>query len=403
MKLFLLVPLLLTTYLPVHKFDIVSPRDIFPGKNDVASGLTILSPVSRVVYQRTNDNNAMVPVTGHCPAGVKFIDARLVARSKDEGTTTNWKKNIVPSSAGIFSVTIEATGGWYNLEVNASTDQGEKWHAVVERVGIGEVFVVVGHSVAQGGEINAGGSSDDRVSTVKLNEKDKIFDSLYLTSGDPAYLPDPVFVKAGAGVAQAPFAHGTYFWSRFGELIAKKENVPVLIYNAAFGGTNLEHWAKSSQGIQFEHGFVRSGIRMPYINLLNTFKKYIPLTGLRALLADHGQNDAGEKDPEKILKNYEIFLAQARKDLGFSELALVVNRQMPANAPSVRKAQEEMIEQPYCFPGPDYDKDLLKEDKYDGIHLSQSGVDKAAVLWADALTAAFFRESTPYIPDWKLK
>jgi len=76
---------------------------------------------------------------------------------------------------------------------------------------------------------------------------------------------------------------------------------------------------------------------------------------------------------------------------------------MPANAPAVRKAQEAMIKQPYCFPGPDYDKDLLKEDKYDGIHLSQSGVDKAAVLWAEALTPAFFRKSTPYIPGWNLK
>lgn len=138
---------------------------------------------------------------------------------------------------------------------------------------------------------------------------------------------------------------------------------------------------------------------MPYINLYNTFIKYIPLTGIRAILADHGQNDNREKDPEIILDNYKIFIRQARADLDFPQLAFVVNRQTPPNSLAVRPAQEQMIKEPSCFPGPDYDQGLLKEDRGDGIHLSESGLPKAAEMWAKALTTEFLKPQDPgYLP-----
>jgi len=177
--------------------------------------------------------------------------------------------------------------------------------------------------------------------------------------------------------------------------------VPVLIFNAAFGGTSLEHWSKSSQGIQFEHGFVRAPIRMPYINLYNTLKKYIPVTGIRALLADQGQNDAGQQDASIVLKYYEQSVKQARDDFGYPELAVVVNRQTPGipKNPSkqIREAQERMVKTPFCFPGPDYDK-LAPEDRPDGIHLGPLGEIKAARMWADALDATFYKTSRPWQP-----
>lgn len=363
------------------------------------SGINISMPVSRIVYQRDNKNKAVIEIKGEIDDNATSIEARLVAREKGRGANTKWKSIATGISPGDFSGLLTGEAGWYNLEIRAIKGKKITSTAMVERVGIGEVFVVAGHSVAQGGDINIEGASDDRVSTIALLEKSAEFQK-YLETGDPQYLPDPVFVQAATGIAQAPFGHNNYFWSKFAELLAQKENVPVLIYNAAFGGTNLEHWAKAAKGIQFEHGFVKSKIRMPYINLLNTFIKYIPLTGLRAILADHGQNDAGEKDAKIIFKNYKIFIRQARQDLNYPELALVVNRQTPKDAPAVRIAQEKMVEEPYCFPGPDYDK-LLPEDHVDGVHLNESGEEKAAVLWAEALTPQFFKTSVPWLPTWK--
>ena len=363
--------------------------------------LKIISPVTRIVYQRDLNNTAVVFVKGNCPANTTSIEARLVARSKGQGVSTKWTTIDNATNGGAFSGSITAQAGWYDLEVCAKNKNKKLAQTKLERVGIGEVFVIVGHSVAQGGEINLEGATDDRVSTVAVNEKSDEFNNYYLKTGDMKYLPEPVFVHASTNIAPAPFGHNTYFWSKFAENVAKKNNVPVLFYNAAFGGTSLEHWSKSSQNIQFEHGFVKSKIRMPYINLYNTLKKYIPVTGVRALLADQGQNDNGRKSEDSVLTDYKIFMKQARTDLGYDQLTVVVNRQTPSNALWIRNVQERMLKEANTFKGPDYDKDLQKEDKYDGIHLSKSGLEKAAVLWADALTPEFFSTVKPWLPSFK--
>ncbi len=61
-----------------------------------------------------------------------------------------------------------------------------------------------------------------------------------------------------------------------------------------------------------------------------------------------------------------------------------------------------MIREPYAFAGPDYDK-LLPEDRVDGVHLSASGEEKAAIMWADALSSKFFKNAIPYQPGFNEK
>ncbi len=361
--------------------------------------LKIVFPKSRMVYQRDNQDRAWIRITGYCPQGTTAIEARLLARNEGQGKSTRWTPLRADILGTSFSAVLEGTAGWYDLQVRATRKKSKPFLALVERVGIGEVFVAAGHSVAQGGEINDRGAQDDRVSTVAIQPQSAGFQN-YLRTGDLYFLPDVEFTHADSGVALAPFGHSNYFWSSFAERIAQRENVPVLIFNAAFGGSTLDQWAKSTRNIQFVHGFVRSYIRMPYINVYNTLRKYVSLTGIRAILSDHGQNDAGEKDPDRIFANYRQFILQARSDLGYPHLAVVVNRQHPSPHTAVRAAQERMIKEPDCFPGPDYDAEMEKEDRYDGIHLSRQGLDKAARIWAEALTADFFRDSRPWLPSY---
>jgi hypothetical protein len=173
-----------------------------------------------------------------------------------------------------------------------------------------------------------------------------------------------------------------------------------MLLNAAFGGTSLEHWAWSSQGIPFSHSFVKSSIRMPYINLYNSLKYYVNHTGVRAILADQGANDWPQPDWTVIFNNYKTWVDQARADLGYGSLAIVVNRATPSGHGPVRTAQEQMIAQvANCFPGPDYDT-LAPGDRYDGIHLSDSGCWAAAQKWAEALNDAFFNSSQPWLPPF---
>jgi hypothetical protein len=361
-----------------------------------AAELKITTPIPRIVYQRDGEKAATFAIAGTCPAEATRLEARLTPRVADQGTATEWVALDEAPRAGTFHGTLRGRGGWYDLHVRAFAGAQPLGETTLERVGIGEVFIVVGHSVAAGQRVNLDPPEDDRVNTVPLEKKSPAYQS-YINSGDPKDLPEPGFAHYGRDVQPSPFGEGTYFWARFGELIAQREKVPVLIYNAAFGGTSLEHWAKSARGERFEHTFVKSAIRMPYINLRNTLSKYVPLTGVRAILADQGQNDWPNKDEAQVFGYYDTWVRQARADLGFPELAIVVNRQTPfLRDTAIRHVQERMIATPHCFAGPDYDQ-LAPEDRPDSIHLGASGCAKAATMWVDALNAEFFKSAQPFL------
>jgi hypothetical protein len=356
-----------------------------------SGSMTVSSPASRIVYQRNNGNAALVRIAGTC-AGVSRVEARLVARQG--GTSTDWT-TIDDSTSGAYAGTLTGTGGWYQLEIRGFSGASVVATTSVDRVGIGEVFVVVGHSVAHTGVDNIAGASDDRVNTIPL--LGGTMHDNYNNTGDPQYLPR-AYGHYGSGVSPAPFGGNNYFWSRFAEILSQRKNVPVIVYNAAFGGTSLEHWSKSSQGIQFEHGFVKSSIRMPYINLYNALKTLVQPTGVRAILADQGANDWPNPDEDQVLGYYQTFVNQARADLGHGSLAVVVNRATPfMTVHLIRRVQERMIGTSSCFAGPDYDT-LAAEDRYDGIHLALSGQSKVAQMWSDALTDSFFANSQPWQP-----
>jgi hypothetical protein len=91
---------------------------------------------------------------------------------------------------------------------------------------------------------------------------------------------------------------------------------------------------------------------MPYVQLEHALSRYCAVTGVRAILADQGQNDWPERDEDKIFANYRAWIEQARKDAGFPRLAVVVNRQSPPDGfGQIRRVQDRVIrEHPFCFP-----------------------------------------------------
>jgi hypothetical protein len=369
------------------------------GSAPFGGSISISTPVSRIVYQRNNSNQAFVPLRGSCSGGVTAVEARAVARAAGQGTTTGWTLVDSAPSGGTYRGSLTVQGGWYSLEVRALSGGTPVAEASVDRVGVGEVFVAVGHSVAQGGDINIEGSTDERGITIPDN-RTAAEHNLYNDTAAPQYLPPVVFGQYSNGVAPAPFGGGTYFWAKFSQYVAQTQNVPVVLYNAAFGGTSLEHWHLSALGLPFSHSFVKSSIRMPYINLYNTLKYYINHTGIRAVLSDQGANDWPNPDSNQVFEYYKTWVNQARADLGYGSLAIVVNRHTPGGNAGIRQAQQRMVnEVPNCFNGPDYDT-LAPADRYDGIHLSEQGCWAAAQKWADAVNGSFFSASQPYLPSF---
>ena len=362
--------------------------------------MKVFTPLNRQIQQRDNLNRAIVKVSGQTETfGVVRVRCRFVP--VQGGVDTGWLD--LSLSGTTFSGLPVVNGGWYMLVIEGLNVIGtavEK--ANVERVGIGEVFLVAGHSVAHGDANPIAGSISDRISAIPLPGEP--YAKPYGDSGLASDLPDMKFVQYGSGIRPAPFGTNQYFWSKFAGTLSDRVNVPVMIMNAGFGGSNLVHWAMSSQGQQFQHGFIRSDIGMPYANVRNALNKYARLTGIRAILADHGQNDYDSRDETAILTNYQTWVTQARTDLGFTKLAVLINRQTPyITMPNVdhgvwiRRVQDRMTTFPDCFPGPDYDL-LTVSDRYDHIHLTPAGQEKAAQMWSEAVSQTFWNGSTPFIP-----
>jgi|GEM_PF-1207287 len=360
--------------------------------------VTLQSPASRTVYQRNSANQAHLQLAGSCPNQANRIEARVLARTAGQGTNTDWTVVDAAPANGAFRGSLTARAGWYTLEVRALAGSTVLGTASVDRVGVGEVFIVCGHSVAHGDANTIEGTGDDRVNTVSFTDDPQRWK--YEKTASTADLPSE-FVQYGTGKMPSPFGYNNYFWSKFGEALAQRLNMPVLIFNAAFGGSNLEHWARSAQNQYFEHGFIRWDLGMPYVNVKNALSKYVSKTGIRALLIDHGQNDFPQRNEDLLLQYYQTWVNKARQDAGHSALAAVINRQTPFlyTDPQhhIRRVQERMSLSTNCFPGPDYDAGISNEDRYDGIHLAPNGQRKAAQLWANALSDGFFASSVPYV------
>lgn len=363
--------------------------------------MKLITPLNRQINQRDNQNRAIVNVSGQTEAfGVIRVRCRFVP--VQGGTDTGWYELSLSGSS--YRGKPVVVGGWYLLVVEGSNVLGDVIETTtLERIGVGEVFLVAGHSVAHGDTNPIPGSSSDRISAIPLPGEP--YAKPYGDTASASDLPALQFVQYGDGVRPAPFGSSPYFWSKFAEILSDRINVPVLVMNAGFGGSSLQHWALSSQGQPFQHGFIRSDIGMPYANVRHALSKYVRQTGIRAILSDHGQNDYDSRDELTILTNYQTWVTQARTDLGYAPLAVLVNRQTPyITMPNVedgvwiRRVQEQMTTFTHCFAGPDYDS-LSITDRYDHIHLTPAGQYKAAQLWANAVSDSFLGVSMPYQPE----
>jgi hypothetical protein len=394
--------------------------------------ISLSFPVPRAVIQRNNANQAALNIAGRIKNKVDRIEARLVPRSEqsrlDTIVATPWQ-TVQLNPINFFSGTIAVKGGWYNLQMRAIKDSEIVIDTlIVQRVGIGEVFMYLGHSNAQGGAYGLTGpdATDDRVSSIAVGREPSCngtnpfqpatsSDSLwcrYLQTGDAQYLPVLAFSKVTRAGGIAPFCPNPWFWSIMGDSLSRKLNVPIMLYGTAFGGTKSEHWFKASQGILFDHGFVKSAIKMPYINLKNVLQLYVPLTGIRGVLCLHGVNERNDSQAE-IQTWMQGYIAQSRTDLKIPNLAWMIatdsylldHGQSPRPFPlkfEARNAQAFMQSLPNNFQGPDLD--IITDnnagnptsERPDGLHFGNRGLVSAANLWVNSINQnSFLKGSSP--------
>src|SRR5690606_2768450 len=80
---------------------------------------------------------------------LSFIEARLVPENT-ENTDIQWQILAIEADEGIFTGTIQGSAGWHKLEIRGTSPEGQSFVTQVNRVGIGEIFVIGGASNSMG-------------------------------------------------------------------------------------------------------------------------------------------------------------------------------------------------------------------------------------------------------------
>ena len=121
----------------------------------------------------------------------------------------------------------------------------------INRVGVGEVFLISGQSNARGviGETAHPINQDDRVSCITN-----------FFANDTDTPPFPTFAQLkDENTFYAPEGYGSWYWGELGAKLATRLNVPILFINTAWEGLAIDAWRESLLGGTAPNPF--SGLR----------------------------------------------------------------------------------------------------------------------------------------------
>lgn len=343
-------------------------------------GLRIDSPQPYQVVQRNAKNVGTVRVRGKFAESAKAADG-LEYRIGSEAHPGDWRKLDATIKGGVFDATVEVTaGGWYTLAVRATVKGKPVTEANVERVGVGEVFVVAGQSNS------ANHGAEKQVTKTK---RVSAFDGTDWQLAD-----DP-----------QPGASGTSgsFLPPFGDAIAEKFGVPVVLVACGVGATSVREWLPKGATFpnppNIEANVKKAGDTWEskgdiYVTFRDRMKALGP-NGFRAVLWHQGESDANQKDatrtlPGKLYREYlEKLIRDTRKDLGWEAPWFVARASYHGpddeGSADIRDAQASLWKDKLALEGPD--TDALKGEWRDGggkgIHFSGPGLREHAAKWVE--------------------
>ena len=364
------------------------------------SQITIDLPLSRSVFQRDNKNTSTIYVSGNYNEALvggipQKIEARLVPIKQGEGITTDWILITDKPENGTFVGSLTGTGGWYQLQVRVWRNGGLVAQSSVDKVGIGEVFLIAGQSNAEGKRgFGEKSSTDDRVNCFDYQKID-FLDEIP---------PFKSFSHLETSSSIAPRGEGgAWCWGELGDFLVKRLNVPVMFFNVAYGGTSIENWYSSSIGLATTHPFFKYTFPRdtPYSYMRITLQYYLSQMGMRAVLWCQGEAEADLKTTEDYYAvNLKKVIDKSRFDSG-KKISWVVARTSLMNVnqtySAAIKAQNRVINpSDYIFEGPYTDS--VQVPRFEGVHFQKSGISDLAKAWDKKLNDNFFSQSIPFLP-----
>jgi hypothetical protein len=345
--------------------------------------ITITSPIANQVFQRDHSNQITVNVSGRNTNTSEQVKIKIYEVGKTalvlETLAVN-VLNVAPSEKNdTFTASILLKSGWYNCELSSVTDN--------RRItfGVGEVFVVTGHSFAEG--LGSSFVQDERViiqSNIKgatVNPTDFTDETVYQSVKDYALTDDNYSRTRG-------------IWGQMGENLVKALNCPVMLYHASWGGTSLKNWSEAVRGLVAKdypgYNPADDGKGYPFAKLKNILKTLVPKTGARAVLVMHGENDSNSSQTD-IEQYYKDLIGACRAIQTDIPFVLSISTWDKNTENQVIQAQKSVIGSvPKVYEGPDittigFDGRIKQFDPNKDWHLNETGDKKAAQIWADAL------------------
>ena len=332
---------------------------------EVKLSFALSSPLERQVFQRGADDVGQVAIAGTLPDGAEAVEARAVLpQGAPRGKAADWTpiadaKTPRPTEAGKFNGSLPlAAGGWYRLEVRARKGDEVIAQAVLEKVGIGDVFVTAGQSnSANFGQVRQA-AKDGRV--VYFDGKS------YLPAKDP--------IPGGFGGGGTP-------WPILGDLLAKQWNVPICFRSSTLTFTPVSQWLPDARHNQ-------------YPTLVERVKQFGP-HGVRAVLWHQGESDSlARTSAEEYRARLTRVIQSMRKDIGYdvdwfvAETSFHPGAAKPQQEP-VAEGQRLLWKSKAAFPGPATDDLLGKEYRHDGVHFTEKGLRVHAQRWFDAIARRY--------------
>ncbi len=335
------------------------------------SGLSVDSSLQRAIFQRNYQNSATIPLQGQVDASAAVsIEARAVPRAGYSGVATGWVTVDSSLQSGSWDGALDLLAGWYDIEVRSIDGGGNVVdQQSVNRVGVGEVFVVAGQSNSANYGNPTLSAQDDRVSAFDLTNWQKA--------------NDPMPVADGSGGSP---------WPALGDMLTEEWDVPVGFVSVGWGGTSAAQWEPGATGPDAE----------PLYNRLQDALTALGPDGARAVLWHQGEADnAFNTSAVAYEASLETIIAQSRVDAGYDvpwgiALASFISLGNP-NDPNITAAQQKVVDDdPLNFLGAATDDLGGPAWRWDGIHFNEPGLREHAQRWFDQLLASLeFPTPTP--------
>ena len=353
-----------------------------------AEPLHLSVPRDLQVVQRHRLDAGVIPIGGEWPNGLDpqrpaVLRGRLHRDGDGDG---GWRDLPTSVSDGRFSSRLEApAGGWYRVELQILVAGEVVATAAVERVGVGEVFVVAGQS-------NSANHGEER-QKVQSGRVVAFDGEVWRMADDP---------QPGAS------GNGGSFIPAFGDAMVQRFGVPVGVLACGLGGTSVREWLP--RGATFPNPpTVEARVkRRPdgtwesdgeaYANLVRRLKQPGE-RGFRAVLWHQGESDANQADPTRTLRGalYREYLSRiirdARRDIGWEVPWFVaqVSYHVPGDesSPDIREAQLSLVSDGLAWSGPDSDAlgSAYREAGGKGVHFSGPGLREHGQRWAGKVAA----------------